>query len=151
MRILLPVDGSIYSDLAVDEIVKRPWPSNSEIKVITVAEIPVMIGIEPWVASAEYLEVIENGVRSNAQDLISKAIARLNAIDDKTLKVSTEIIEGAPRQAIVDEAEKWNADLIVMGSRGLGAWSRLLLGSVSSAVVHHAKCSVEIVRTRKRE
>jgi nucleotide-binding universal stress UspA family protein len=47
---------------------------------------------------------------------------------------------------IVEEAERWGADLIVMGSRGLGAWNRLLLGSVSSAVVHHAKCSVEIVR-----
>jgi nucleotide-binding universal stress UspA family protein len=63
------------------------------------------------------------------------------------LKISSKIIEGPPRQVIVDEAEKWGADLIVMGSRGLGAWNRLLLGSVSSAVVYHAKCSVEIVRT----
>ena len=73
-------------------------------------------------------------------------MAKLNTIEDKTLKLSTEIIEGSPRQVIVDEAENWRADLIVMGSRGLGAWNRLLLGSVSSGVVHHAKCSVEIVR-----
>ena len=46
----------------------------------------------------------------------------------------------------MEEAEKWGADLIVMGSRGLGAWNRLLLGSVSDSVVHHAKSSVEIVR-----
>ncbi len=49
--------------------------------------------------------------------------------------------------AVDEEAERWGADLIVMGSRGLGTWNRLLLGSVSSAVVNHAKCSVEIVRS----
>lgn len=59
------------------------------------------------------------------------------------------MIEGPPREIIVDEADKWGADLIVMGSRGLGAWSRVLLGSVSNAVVHHAKCSVLIVRKHK--
>jgi nucleotide-binding universal stress UspA family protein len=75
-------------------------------------------------------------------------VSRFQESEDKTLKISTEIIEGSPRQAIVDEADRWGADLIVMGSRGLGTWNRLLLGSVSSAVVNHAKCSVEIVRGR---
>lgn len=105
-----------------------------------------MVGIEPWAASPDYFELMEKGVRDAAQDVINQAMSKLATIDDKTLKVSTEIVQGSPRQVIVDKAEKWHADLIVMGSRGLGAWNRLLLGSVSSAVVHHAKCSVEIVR-----
>ena len=146
MKILLAVDGSTYSDAAVAEIVKRPWPSGSELKVITASEVPIMVGIEPWAAAPEYFEKLEKGIRLAAQDVINRAMEKLKAIADKTLKVSTEIIEGAPRQVIVDEAEKWHADLIVMGSRGLGAWNRLVLGSVSSGVVHHAKCSVEIVR-----
>jgi len=146
MRILLAVDGSIYSDAAVEEIFKRPWPAGSELKVITAAEMPIMVGIEPWAASPEYFEQMQKGIRLAAQDVINRAMVRLNSIDDKTLKISTEIIEGSPRQVIVDEAENWHADLIVMGSRGLGAWNRLLLGSVSTGVVHHAKCSVEIVR-----
>ena len=149
MKILLAVDGSAYSDAAVEEIVKRPWPAGSEIKVITAAEIPVMVGIEPWAASPGYFEQMQKGIRLGARDVISRAIEKLNTIEDKTLKITTEIIEGPPRQVIVDEAENWHADLIVMGSRGLGAWNRLLLGSVSSGVVHHAGCSVEIVREPK--
>lgn len=146
MKILLAVDGSVYSDAAVEEIIKRPWPAGSEVKVITAAEMPIMLGMEPWAASPDYFEQIQKGIRIAAQDVISRAMAKLNTIEDKTLKISTEIIEGPPRQVIVDEAENWHADLIVIGSRGLGAWNRLLLGSVSSGVLHHAGCSVEIVR-----
>ena len=146
MKILLAVDGSDYSDAAVEEILKRPWPPQSEVKVITAAETPIIVGMEPWVASPEYYEIVEKSVREAAKAFIESALLKLKTIESKTLKISSEIIQGSPRQVIVEEAERWGADLIVMGSRGLGAWNRLLLGSVSSAVVHHAKCSVEIVR-----
>ncbi len=146
MKILLAVDGSVYSDAAVEEVAKRPWPSQSEVKVITAAETPLMVGMEPWAPSPEYFEQLEKSVREAAKAVIESALLKLKSIEDKTLKISSEIIQGPTRQVIVEEAERWGADLIVMGSRGLGAWNRLLLGSVSSAVVHHAKCSVELVR-----
>ena len=50
MKILLAVDGSVHSDAAARELAKRPWPPQSEVKVITAVEIPVMIGAEPWAA-----------------------------------------------------------------------------------------------------
>lgn len=56
---------------------------------------------------------------------------------------------GSPKQVILDEAESWVADLIIVGSHGYGAWDRFLLGSVSNAVATHAKCSVEIVRRKQ--
>ncbi len=126
--------------------VKRPWPSHSEVKVITAAEMPVPVGMEPWAASPDYFVELDKSVRKAAQTVMDNALLKLSTIEDKTLKLSSEIIQGPPRQVIVEEAERWGADLILMGSRGLGAWNRLLLGSVSTAVVHHAKCSVEIVR-----
>jgi nucleotide-binding universal stress UspA family protein len=101
--------------------------------------------MEPWAALPEYFERLELSVGAAAKAVIDNAVLKLKRIGDR-FKISSEVIPGAPRQAIVEEAERWGADLIVMGSRGLGAWNRLLLGSVSSAVVHHAKCSVEIVR-----
>ncbi len=52
---------------------------------------------------------------------------------------------GDPGQAIVEIAEDWHSDLIVVGSHDRGFWSRALLGSVSDAVVHHAPCSVLVV------
>jgi nucleotide-binding universal stress UspA family protein len=53
------------------------------------------------------------------------------------------------RSVIVDEARKWSADLIVLGSHGHTGMKRLLLGSVASSVVSHAPCSVEIVRRKQ--
>lgn len=146
MKILLAVDGSVCSDSAVEEVASRPWPPQTEVKVITAAEIPMPVGMEPWVISPDYFEEMEKSVRKAAQVVLDSALAKLKTIEDKTLKITSEVIQGPPRQVIVDEAENWGADLIVMGSRGLGAWNRLLLGSVSNAVAHHAKCSVEIVR-----
>ena len=150
MKILLAVDGSPHSDEAIEEVLRRPWPPQSEVKIITAAEIPMPVGMEPWVVSPDYFEEMDKSVRKAAQVVLDSALAKLK-IEDKALKISSEIIQGSPRQVIVDEAESWGADLIVMGSRGLGAWNRLLLGSVSSAVVHHAKCSVEIVRLRRAD
>ena len=145
MKILLAVDGSTYSDVAIEEVAQRPWPPQSEVKVITAAEVP-LLGMEPWATTATQIEEMEKAVNQNARRVIEDAVRKLNATENKSLKISSIIIQGSPEQVIVEEAEGWKADLIVIGSRGLGAWNRLLLGSVSDSVVHHAKCSVEIVR-----
>ena len=147
MKVLLAIDGSVGSDAAIEEMASRPWPADTQLKVITAVEIPVMIGLEPWAASPAYFEDLELSIRKSAKERIDAALRKLSHLG-KTIELTSEIIQGPARQVIVDEADRWNADLIVMGSRGLGAWNRLLLGSVSSAVVHHAKCSVEIVRQR---
>lgn len=146
MKILLAVDGSAYSDSAMEEILKRPWPPHSEIKVITAAEMPVPVGMGQWAILPDDLLELEKSVNTAAQKVLDNALLKLSTIEDKTLKVSSELVQGPPGKAIVEEAERWGADLILMGSRGLGAWNRLLLGSVSTAVVHHAKCSIEVVR-----
>ena len=151
MKILLAVDGSGCSDAAAQEVANRPWPPQSEVKVITAVEIPLPVGMEPWAIPPDYFENLESSLRQAAQATLDSALVKLKTITDKTLKISSEIIQGSPAQVIVDEAESWGAELIVMGSRGLGVWRRLLLGSVSNAVVHHAKCSVEIVRTPPTE
>ncbi|HKO97606.1 MAG TPA: universal stress protein [Pyrinomonadaceae bacterium] len=150
MKILLAVDGSAYSDAAIEEVLQRPWPAQSEVKVITAFEAPIMAGMEPWAATPTYFDQLETAVRSAAQAVIDGAVEKLKTIKG-TLKISSDAIPGPPRQVIIEEAERWNADLIIMGSRGLGAWNRLLLGSVSSAVVHHAHCSVEVVRRRQAD
>ena len=149
MKILLAVDGSQCSDAAIKEVIKRPWPPQSEVRIVSAVEIPMIIGVglEPW--PVNYYEELQKTALDAAKTIIDNAVRKLSEVSDKTLKITREIIGGPPSQVIVEEAQKWGADLIVMGSRGLGAWNRLLLGSVSNAVVHHAKCSVEIVRGSK--
>ena len=58
---------------------------------------------------------------------------------------------GRPAQVIVEAAERWGADVIVAGSHGHGFWGRLAIGSVSDAVLHHAPCSVLVVRSGTEE
>jgi nucleotide-binding universal stress UspA family protein len=56
------------------------------------------------------------------------------------------VLLGGPRSVIIDEADKWGADLIVVGSHGHRGFERFLLGSVSEGVARHAHCSVEVIR-----
>jgi len=104
MKILLAVDGSDCSDAAAEELAKRPWPPQSEVKVITAVEIPAPVGMEPWAMSPDYFENLEIAVRQAAQAILDSTLLKLKAITDKTLKISSEIIQGSPAQVIVDEA-----------------------------------------------
>jgi nucleotide-binding universal stress UspA family protein len=149
MKILLAVDGSTYSDAAVNEVASRPWPAGSEVRIISAVEPPFMPAAEPWSIPPDYYAEAEKAARDRAQSAVEGAELKLRNGLDKSLKITTTMPTGSSKKAILDEAESWGADLIVVGSRGLGAWERLLLGSVSNAVAHHAKCSVEIVRERK--
>ncbi len=85
-----------------------------------------------------------------ARAAVERAAATLRGGENGGLQVSTEVLTGSPKSTIVEEAEAWGADLIVVGSHGYRTWERMLLGSVSQAVAAHAECSVEIVRCKNR-
>jgi nucleotide-binding universal stress UspA family protein len=149
MRILLPVDGSSFSDAAVNEVGSRPWPAQTEVKVVTAFQIPMTPTPEVWALPEDYYEKLERMARDHSQAVIDAAVEKLTNTLDKSIKITGEALSGSARAAILDEADRWKADLIVMGSHGYGPWQRFLLGSVSQAVVSHANCSVEVVH-RKR-
>jgi nucleotide-binding universal stress UspA family protein len=146
MKIILAIDGSTFSDAAIEEVARRPWPTGSEVKVLTVTVTPAMPAIHPWYVPPTYYVDVEKALHENAEAPIQGAMLKLKTNESRSLKVTSEIIQGSPREVILDEAARWGADLIVMGSHGYGDWSRFLLGSVSQSVVTHAKCSVEIVK-----
>jgi nucleotide-binding universal stress UspA family protein len=128
MKILLAVDGSEAGIAAVEEAARTPWPEGSLVSVVSVAEIP-----------------------SPALDNIARAISRFGETGVERTKIAAKTLKGDPKIAILDEAERWGADLIVVGTHGYNALQRLWLGSVSRAVASHAKCSVEIARRRKAQ
>jgi nucleotide-binding universal stress UspA family protein len=149
MNILLPVDGSSFSDAAVAEVGARPWPAPTEVKIVTAFQVPITPTPEVWTISDEYYPALEQAAREQAQAIVNAAVAKLGGMLAHSVSLTGEVLNGPPREVILDEAERWNADLIVMGSHGYGAWQRLLLGSVSQAVVSHAHCSVEVVHRHK--
>jgi nucleotide-binding universal stress UspA family protein len=151
MKILLAVDGSPYSDEAVKEVARRPWPEHSKVRVISVVEPPVPPPPEVWPIGVdpEAIAGTDEWLRKRAREAVAEAARMLEEGVDKTLQITREVLTGSPRQAILFESEAWLADLIVVGSHGYGFWERVVLGSVSQAVATHAQCSVEIVKRRK--
>jgi nucleotide-binding universal stress UspA family protein len=145
MKILLATDGSECSQLAARSIAERPWPIRSEFRVVSVPEL-----------SAPVLQMISHSamdkLRGDAMKRAEDAEAAAEEIlSDAGLTESGTVAASAamPKEIILQNAEEWEADLIVCGSHGRRGLSRFLLGSVSEAVAAHAKCSVEIIRQRK--
>jgi nucleotide-binding universal stress UspA family protein len=149
MKILLAVDGSEAGLAAVEEAARTPWPEGSTVRIVSVTDIP--FPTQQWampmpISSYEEWERIfeERSVENTAQ-----AMARFGEIAGAQTEAQAKTLKGDPKIAILDEAERWGADLIIVGSHGYNTMERLWLGSVSRAVASHAKCSVEVARRRK--
>jgi len=151
MKILLAVDGSEAGIAAVEEAARIPWPEGSLVRIVSVAEIPSPA--RQWAApmSSGSYEEWERIFEERSVDNIARAISRFGETGVERTKIAAKTLRGDPKIAILDEAERWGADLIVVGTHGYNALQRLWLGSVSRAVASHAKCSVEIARRRKAQ
>lgn len=145
MRILIGVDGSPYSDAALEEVSRRTWPNGSEILVVHAFELALPATAEVWALPPDYYERLDHICREQADAIVTAALEKLIGLGD-SVTVSSKTLLGSPKSVILEAAESWKPDLIVVGSHGYPTWERLLLGSVSQAVVSHAKCSVEVVR-----
>jgi len=148
-KILLAIDGSEQSEAAVEEISRQPFPKGSEVRVISVVERPYLTLASPaeGIDMTDYAEV-EKSYLQRANAAVKDAEVRLRVgSESNKLGITTGVPSGSPKEVILDEADAFGADLIVVGSHGHGMVERFLLGSVSLAVALHAKCSVEIVRS----
>jgi len=148
MKILVAYDGSPSADAAVDEVLRRPWPPETEVRLVTVVErpfaVPPTTGVEVF---APMVERIRASVREEAFHRIQGVLARFD--DRPDLQAGYELREGSTKHALLDVIREWEPDLVMAGSHGKSAVQRLLLGSVSLSLVAHAPCSVEIVKTRE--
>lgn len=129
-RVLLATDGSETSLAAARALAQRPWPENSEFRIVSVEE--------PWAIKS---------LRLDPQEAITSAEQVLTSAGFKT---SGTALSGNAKEVILEEAGKWEADLIVVGSHGRRGFRRFLLGSVSEAVAMNAHCSVVVVRDPAR-
>jgi nucleotide-binding universal stress UspA family protein len=146
IRLLLGFDGSPSAHAAVRAVARRSWPAGSTVRVVAVDDHPPTASIAvlmPGAAAAaaesvkENLERLRQGIGEVEDDL--GAVAGLH--------VSCEVRQGDPKRVLIEEAERTQADCIFVGSRGLsGRLERWMLGSVSTALVNGAPCSVEVVR-----
>ena len=132
MRLLLATDGSASAERALQLLIQEPWPAPSVVRVVTVLDEVAMSAGNPWPIVAPVAPFdIDEVARVAATATLENAAERLRPF----LAVETVILAGRPAQVIADEARRWEADVIVMGSRGHGALSSMVLGSVSAEVI----------------
>jgi nucleotide-binding universal stress UspA family protein len=147
MKILLAIDGSKYSEAAVETVIKEAQSRDTEIHVLHVVEPPSLLVTREMGGYDPSLEAAWDAETKRAEVFVAKVAKELHS---KGMKVITTVAQGDPKSMILDAASKWDADLIVMGSHGRKGLQHFLLGSVSEAVARHAACSVEIVRIRPK-
>ena len=147
MKILLATDGSDYNNLSVKEFSGRLFAPNTEVHIISafVNTSMIMATAAPMGGLAGYYEEADSVAKKSAEDAV-KSAADLLQNNNPALLITTAVINGSPKHVILNEAETFGADLIVVGSLGKSGIERFALGSVSEKVVRHAKVPVLVVR-----
>jgi nucleotide-binding universal stress UspA family protein len=139
MRILIGVDGSHPADVACEFVERRTWPLGTRVSLIgVVAPLVDVVGIVP------------SSDGTNASDHLALGLIldeRADALRRHGLTVETSVEFGHAADVLIDRATESFADLIVVGSRGLGPVARIVLGSVSTHLADHARCPVLVVRS----
>lgn len=148
VRIIIGVDGSPAAEEAVRRVGSRPWTEGTEVRLIAVDD-----GMSPT-RIANILPTAAAMINSSNEEASVKARTMLmwavEGLRDIGLSVSAEIKEGDPLRILIDEAQKWEADSIFVGSRGFNtSLETFHTGSVSTGLVTGAPCSVEVVRESK--
>jgi nucleotide-binding universal stress UspA family protein len=145
MKILLAIDDSKFSQLAVRTIVRQFRAKGIPIRVLHVVEpIGSYISVDMIPHFVSHIAKVEQERRKEAKELVQRAARQLRKVGFRTSEI---VEEGDPKIKIIDHAAKWNADVIVLGSHGWKGLGKFLIGSVSEAVIRHAECSVEVVRS----
>jgi nucleotide-binding universal stress UspA family protein len=145
--VLVAVDGSPNSVRAADMAIDLAKKSGAHLYVLSVIPTPVYAatGVQGAVGSGAVAEGILDRSKKEAEGFVAEVVSRAEA---EGLKVRGEITENVPSvvEAISDYAQEWRVEVVVVGTRGLSGFKKLLLGSVSGGLVSHAPCSVLVVR-----
>lgn len=140
MKVLVALDGSKCSAAVLDHCLNCKWPENTKFKLITVVDF-----FEPLPA----LDSVKKKEINQAEKIVEDGAKRLMA-KFPNLNVSFKVIDGYVKNELIDAATSWPADLIIVGSHGRTGFRKLLLGSVSHAVINHSACSVRVVKTKEK-
>jgi nucleotide-binding universal stress UspA family protein len=147
-NIVVPVDGSMHSDAAVDwasEIAAKFDARLLLLHVVTERGSGLVPEELREFAKIERVDVTDWDImESVARRIVDAAERRARGRGAKA--VETAVAAGSPAEVILDQSKKFGANLIVMGRRGLGRLPGLLLGSVSSKIVHLAECACLTVK-----
>jgi nucleotide-binding universal stress UspA family protein len=138
--ITVGIDGSAHSTRALEWAIKEAAVRHAPLTVLTVHTVPMSGWTGNPITLPQDAEDQEKAQQA-AEEMTLKATSQLGAA--KPSSVTVRAISGFPAQELIEASR--TADLMVVGSRGAGGFTRLVIGSVSSQVVHHAHCPVVVI------
>jgi nucleotide-binding universal stress UspA family protein len=138
-NILVCVDGSVHADRALDEAIDVATASHGRLTILTSIPRPPAWATSPLTAPA--VEPLSVQLRREAENALAAAVAKV----PETISVTTVLSEKPVREALMERLRDGCYDLVVMGSRGRGAFSSSFLGSVSHYALNHSPVPVLII------
>jgi nucleotide-binding universal stress UspA family protein len=139
--IIVGIDGSSHSVRALEWALNEAASKHARLTVLTVHSVAVSgWSGNPILAPGDAED--QERARQAAEEMTLKAASQLG--EAKPASVTVRAIIGFPAEVLIKASG--DADLLVVGSRGAGGFTKLIMGSVSSQVVHHARCPVVVVR-----
>jgi len=158
-RIVIPVDGSKISQLALKQGIALAIEQGAALRLLHVHEVSVLADMQGARAASgmsvapdvEGLERFESRLAARAREVLDRALAA--ATRAGVQKVDGKLINAGTRRAaslIVDDAKKWKADLIVMGTHGRSGFDHLVFGSVAEGVMRSAASPVLLIRAQEK-
>jgi nucleotide-binding universal stress UspA family protein len=143
MKILVGVDDSRHARAALDYVRTGTWPGETQVHIVSVARPPIAAVTEVYAPAPQYLERVQEEQINLCKSIAEKAKKNLEPCG---LEISTHVLQGDPREALLDTAKEIGVDLIVIGSHGRTGLAKLLMGSVASHIVTHSPCNVLVVK-----
>ena len=140
-RILVPVDGSPTSNKGFDEAAKLAKGSSSKVLLLHVVDDTVAFSSPDGAG----VNIVLDALREAGQSVLGKAAERARRAKVQAETMLLEKVTGRVAEAIVEQAKRWRADLIVMGTHGRRGVNRLLLGSSAELVVRHSTIPVLLI------
>jgi nucleotide-binding universal stress UspA family protein len=137
--IIVGIDGSVHSKNALEWAMKEAMIRHAPLTVIIVH--PVIAGFSGRPVAYPTDDALADQARETARVEVDKTLAQLGGPGPET--VTVQGVSGFPAEVLITAGR--DADMLVVGSRGSGGFSRLLLGSVSSQVTHHSRCPVVVI------
>jgi nucleotide-binding universal stress UspA family protein len=143
VKIILALDHSENSSEALRWVRRVEWPAGSRVIVMSAVAATLLPVSDAFAPEPEIASAIHDQQVKVSRTLVQRAVRTLR---DVGLPAEAQVLNGDPREEILELARRERADLIVVGSRGRTGLTKLVLGSVSSHVVTHAPCTVTVVK-----
>ena len=145
MKILLGVEGSPFSEAAVQALGSHVRPEGADVLVLQVVD-PIVYSVPPMMA-ADYAPEMAERLKQQIDHAKQTVKHAVESLKSKGFRAEGRVVESDVRAGILDCATEYMAELIVLGSHGRRGLKKFLLGSIAESVARHARCSVLIVRT----